>query len=105
MISEELVFYCNYMRPSILHHFVYNEVLKSIKNDVTAKFPLGGALKYWYKFILKEKSWLPISVLKCDFTSLMHRFVDIEVLLLTGNDAIARFQLGGAACEFWLEIL
>ena len=48
------VLYCNY--ASIMNCFVYNEVLKLTRNDVTAEFPLVGAVKDRYKFIPKEKS-------------------------------------------------
>ena len=45
-----LVFYCNL--ASIMHRFVYNEVLKLTRNDVTAKSPLGGAVSDRYQFTM-----------------------------------------------------
>ena len=49
-------------------------------------------------FVMKNEDFL--LVFYCNFTSIMHLFVYIEVLVLTENDVIAKSQLGGAACEF-----
>ena len=35
----------------------------------------------------------------------MHRFIYIEVLLMTGSDVIAESPSGGAACTFQVQIL
>ena len=34
---------------SLMHRFVYNEVLKLTRIDITAKSPLGGTTSNWYK--------------------------------------------------------
>ena len=46
-----------------MNYFVEEEVLWLTRNDVTAKYPRGGAVCDGYKLVLKEKSRLSISVL------------------------------------------
>ena len=64
-------------------------------NDVISKPPPGDATGHYDKFVLEESNDFPI-VFYCNFASIMHRFIYIVVLLLTGNDVIQKLTPEGA---------
>jgi len=78
-----------------MHCSQWREVSSLIENDFIAIYPPEVAPSDWYKLILKDKNDL-LSVFYSNFASIMHRFVYIEVLLLTGNDVISKSPPRGA---------
>jgi len=86
---------------SVLHGFRGNEVLLQAGYDVMVISPLGGASGDFSWRILKERPWLPDSVLYQLFLSRMHGFRDNEVLLPTGSDVMVISPLGSVSHMFF----
>jgi len=92
-----IVFHSNFLY--VMHGFRDNEVLLQAGYDVIVISPLGGASGDFSWRILKDRPWLPDSVLY-QLLSRMHGSRDNEVLLPTGNDVIVISPLGGVSHRF-----
>ena len=64
-----------------------------------------GALQEAKTSLFWKRAYDFLLVFRYNCVLIMHRFVNIKVLLLTGNDVIEKSHLGGVAGKFWLQIL
>ena len=71
-----LVFYCN--SASIMHRFIYNEVLKLTRNDVTATSPLDVVVSDWLSLFQKKYHYF-LLVFYFNCASIMNSLVEKEV--------------------------
>ena len=80
---------------SFIHRFRDNKVFLPTENDVINIYPLGALCT-----VLNDGIWKGVNgflfVFNSNFISIMHRFLDNDVHLQTGNDVIVLSPLGGA---------
>ena len=88
---------------SAMHRFVNIEDFQLTGNDDVEQNLHQGALQVTGTSLFWKTEYDFLWVFYCNFASIMHRFVYIEVLLLTENDVKAKSPPRGSASD-WYKI-